>query len=120
MGQVERSGGEARFYPSIFVPGAFRGDSHLKEVPHGAKVLGFNFDLTEAEQRYPQFAYRVLSETGKSIRSGSMAAPAPMTSELNMVLPIAGLPPGVYTFVFSGVAGGNQTQLRRTQFRIQP
>ena len=118
--QATRSGrlAEPGFFPSFFVAGAARSEGTVRDVPRGSRMVGFYFDLFDQERGYGQFAYRIEDNSGKPVESGvsSPQAPAP---RLNLAIPVADLKPGVYTFIFSGVANGQQIELRRTQFRIQ-
>ncbi len=118
--QSTRSGrlAEPGFFPSFFVAGTARSEGTIRDVPRGTRLVGFYFDLFDQERGYHQFAYRVLDNSGKTVKSGvsTPEAPAP---RLNLAVPVADLKPGAYTFIFSGVANGQPTELRRTQFRIQ-
>jgi hypothetical protein len=109
----------AQFYPSLYVPAAARSAPSAKDIPSGTRLVGFYFDLKEQERSYPQYVYRVEDAAGKTVRSGNLGAPVASTPEANLAVPTGGLKPGAYTFIFSGVGNGRETELRRMQFRIQ-
>ncbi len=120
LNQPEQGGGQGQFYSSFFVPGAFRGEEKIKEVPAGVRLIGFYFDLSPQELGFADYRFRLEAAGGAVVRSGRLRPPAASSSEWNVAVPVAGLKHGVYAFIFSGEDKGRESEIRRTQIRIQP
>jgi len=117
---VTRQGGldRAEFYASFFVPSPARSGDQVREVPRGARMVGLFFDLTEEELKFPAFHYRLLNPAGGVEASDNLPAPEVRQFQLYLAVPVAGLKPGTYHFIFSGVHNGVQTEIRRLQLQI--
>ncbi|MCC6858106.1 MAG: zf-HC2 domain-containing protein [Bryobacterales bacterium] len=117
---VVRPGGltRAQFYASYFVPAPARSGGQVREIPRGARMVGLFFDLTEDELRFPAFSYRLLGPAGEVRASETLPAPPNREFQLYLAVPVAGLKPGTYQFVFSGVDGSAQSEIRKLQLQM--
>jgi hypothetical protein len=94
----------ARFTQLYFAPGPTKGAADVHDIPAGEIYYTVRFSAPSAGSQ--SYAYEVQDETGKRQSSGFLQGPAGL-DELNLQIPLDGLPAGVHTLVVRGRPGGD-------------
>jgi hypothetical protein len=106
-------------YPAFFLHAAARGDDQAVEASRTARFIGLSVDAPPG-QSSPQYVCDLADQSGRTVFSVAVAAPALPGTPLNVLIPGSALQPGHYTLILrSGSGGAEGSELNRYSFNVQ-